>query len=317
MILSNNIDSLSGEGYTSTNPTLSLDESNSQFGSSKQGVWTNQTPTPIPPPPAEAEKPFSLTDWAGKGFFDRIDSLGGQSLQQSHTTGVPGDQLPYTVRGDSVISILLIACFVVFVLSVSRSMNFLTRQLKNFVFPTHNESAENGAGPVMHFLVFLVFVDCLTLAIGSYIIATSKLDAHFMLNGDILVIVAFFGLFVLYFLAKGLLYRLVNAVFFDGKRNLQMTHTFILLAAAEGVLLFPMVLLQVYFDLTEEKAIYYFGFVLILNKLLSFYKGWHIFFRQNGGVLQTFLYFCALEMVPLLAFVGIWLMTIDLLKINF
>ena len=228
-----------------------------------------------------------------------------------------GVQLPYKVRGDSAISILLIACFVVFILSTSRSLGYLTRQLKNFFFPTHNDSSENGAASVMPFLFFLMFVDCLTLAIGSHILATDILDAHFRLNSDIFVIGAFFGLFVLYFAVKDLLYRLTNTIFFDSKRNLQMTRAFIFLAAAEGVLLFPMVLLLVYFDLTEKKAIYYFIFVLILNKILSFYNGWNIFFRQNGGTLQTFLYFCALELVPLLAFGGIWLMTIDLLKINF
>lgn len=264
-----------------------------------------------------ADKPYSLEDWAGKGFFDHLDSLGKQTTLQESTMGVAGVQLPYKVRGDSAISILLIACFVVFILSTSRSLGYLTRQLKNFFFPTHNDSSENGAASVMPFLFFLMFVDCLTLAIGSHILATDILDAHFRLNSDIFVIGAFFGLFVLYFAVKDLLYRLTNTIFFDSKRNLQMTRAFIFLAAAEGVLLFPMVLLLVYFDLTEKKAIYYFIFVLILNKILSFYNGWNIFFRQNGGTLQTFLYFCALELVPLLAFGGIWLMTIDLLKINF
>lgn len=264
-----------------------------------------------------AKESYHLKDWADRGFFDSMDSLGTQNVQRANALGVAGEQLSYTVRSDSAISILLLACFVVFVLSTSRSIGFLTRQLKAFVFPTHNDNTENGATAVMPFLVFLVFVDCLTLAIGSYVIATNMLDARFRLNSDIYVIGALFGLFVLYFVVKRMLYKMVNAVFFDSKRNLQMTHTFIFLAAAEGVLLFPMVLLQVYFNLTEKKALIYFGLVLILNKLLSFYKGWNIFFKQNGGTLQTFLYFCALELVPLLALVGIWLMTIDLLKINF
>ena len=317
MTQSNTNDSLFGDGYFSTDPAFSLDESNSQFGSSKQEVWTNQTPTPLPPPPAEAGKPFGLTDWVEKGFFYCEDSLGWQNVQKGHTIGVAGEQLPYKVRGDSAISILLIACFVVFVLSISNSMRFLVRHLKNFFFPSYNDSVENGMATVMPFLVFLVFVDCLTLSLASHVVATEMMHAHFPMDSDILVIIAFFGMFVVYFTAKGLLYKVVDSVFFDDKRNLQMMHAYLFLAAAEGVLLFPMVLLLVYFGLAEEKAIFYFVIVLILNKSLSFYKGWNIFFRQNGGVLQTFLYFCALEMVPLLAFVGIWLLTIDLLKINF
>jgi hypothetical protein len=89
------------------------------------------------------------------------------------------------------------------------------------------------------------------------------------------------------------------------------------LTAGEGVLLFPLVLLQVYFDLSLESAAVYFIFVLILNKFLTFYKSWIIFFRQKSVFLQNILYFCALEIAPLLAFGGALVMTIELLIIKF
>ncbi|MDE6689035.1 MAG: DUF4271 domain-containing protein, partial [Prevotella sp.] len=79
----------------------------------------------------------------------------------------------------------------------------------------------------------------------------------------------------------------------------------------------PLVLLLVYFNFDAEKALFCFVVILILNKLLTFYKCWSIFFRQNGGILQTFLYFCALEITPLLAFAGAWLAMTDFLKVNF
>ena len=81
--------------------------------------------------------------------------------------------------------------------------------------------------------------------------------------------------------------------------------------------MYPLVMLQVYFDLSLENAAVFFVIVLILNKILTFYKSWIIFFKQKGLFLQNILYFCALEITPVLAFCGTWLMIINKLKVNF
>jgi len=83
------------------------------------------------------------------------------------------------------------------------------------------------------------------------------------------------------------------------------------------MLFFPAVLVQVYFDLGIENVIYYYVLVLFLAKILTFYKSWAIFFRQSGVYMQTFLYFCALEIAPLLGFAAALWWIADLLKINF
>ena len=59
----------------------------------------------------------------------------------------------------------------------------------------------------------------------------------------------------------------------------------------------------VYCGLTLVKLIYKAGIyllcVLMVVKLLLFYKCFIIFFKRLGSFLQFFLYFCALEVVPL------------------
>ena len=89
------------------------------------------------------------------------------------------------------------------------------------------------------------------------------------------------------------------------------------LSAMEGIVLFPIVMLQSYFGISVQSAIIYAAIVLILVKLLTIYKCFVIFFRQNGAVLQIILYFCALEIVPMLALAGFLVMIVDYLKINF
>ena len=132
-----------------------------------------------------------------------------------------------------------------------------------------------------------------------------------------MVVAVFFAAFICYFAAKWILYSLVNEVFFGSKKRLQWNQVFLMITAIEGVLLFPAVLLIVYFNLEVEKVIFYLIFVLLLNKILTFYKSWGIFFQQKGFSLQFFLYFCSLEITPLLVFGGLWLMIVNSLKVIF
>jgi len=83
------------------------------------------------------------------------------------------------------------------------------------------------------------------------------------------------------------------------------------------VLLFPAVILQAYFGLSIQNVEIYFIIVLIIVKILTIYKCYVIFFRQSVVKLQIILYFCTLEIVPLLAFWGALVITANNLKINF
>ena len=85
----------------------------------------------------------------------------------------------------------------------------------------------------------------------------------------------------------------------------------------EGVVMLPLGLLQVYFNMSIESVMTYFIAVLIFVKLLTFYKCYIIFFRRTGVFLQIILYFCALEIIPLAAVWGAMVMMGNYLKINY
>ena len=93
--------------------------------------------------------------------------------------------------------------------------------------------------------------------------------------------------------------------------------TKLFMSSMEGVVFLPAVLLQAYFDMTEKNVVIYFIIVLIIVKILTFFKCYVAFFRRNVVKLQIILYFCALEMVPLLAFWGALDFVTNSLKINF
>ena len=117
-------------------------------------------------------------------------------------------------------------------------------------------------------------------------------------------------------MVKKIVYHIVDWVFFNAKKIDQWSKSGLILTAMEGVLLFPVLLLQVYFGLSLQTAIIYTVAVIILVKLLSFYKCYAIFFKHGGGIVQNILYFCALELMPLLALAGILFITGNNLKVN-
>ena len=230
--------------------------------------------------------------------------------------GEPGTPQPYSVRGDDMVTLLLLLCFVFFAVSLARSGQFILHQAKDF-FLVHHEEDDGDLPTYMPFHVFMLMADCLLLGIFSYIIAAEYQDIQFLIESQSLVVIILCALFGLYFLVKWLLYSLVNSVFFGSNKKLQWDYAFLLLTAVETVTLFPLVLLIVYFDLSATIALFFFVFVILMNKILTFYKSWSIFFRQNNRSLQIFLYFCALELTPLLVFGGVWLSIVNVLKVNF
>ena len=89
------------------------------------------------------------------------------------------------------------------------------------------------------------------------------------------------------------------------------------ITAMEGLLLTPFVLLHIFGDLSLQITLIGVAFVIILAKILTFYKCYLIFFQRFGAILQIFLYFCALEMIPLVGLVGLLETFNEYLKINF
>ena len=231
--------------------------------------------------------------------------------------GVAGDPVPYKLRNDDLFSCLLLLCFVIFVVSISNARRFIVRQLKDFFYQTHNDDDITETSGELHFQFFLMLLACLLLAIISYQYTTTFITTNFVLSNDFFLVGLLSLVFAGYYLFKGAFYFFINFVFFTAKKNVRWLKVQLFLSATIGVLIFPAVLVMVYFDMSFQSCAFYYVFVFIFTKILTFYKSWRIFFDQKGGFLQNFLYFCALEIVPFLILCGGLVVLIDHLKINY
>lgn len=259
-----------------------------------------------------------MTSSTHLGFEPLInDSLLCAAQAHSSRFGVLGHPIPSQLGNDDLTTITLLLCFVTIAVSIAFAREFISRQLRNFFYEVHSEELNNITSNELRFEILLVVIDCMLLGIASYIAASEKIPGIFVRDTVFTNIIILSALFCGYFLCKWLMHFVVDPVFFGGKKTIQLFKVQLFITACSTTLTLPLVMLLVFFDLSVEKCIFYFCGVLILNKILTFYKCWFIFFRQKGFFLQTFLYFCALEITPLLAFSGVWLMTVNNLKINF
>ncbi len=264
------------------------------------------------------QKKFQLTDFkfAEEGYFkgNKYFKLGRGN---SHSDGVSGILAPYAVSNDNTVAALLLGCFVMAMVAFSLSRNFLERQTKGFFRISRSKESLAETDSEVRFLSILLAQTSLLGSILYYFFARNNGSGRLESESQIAAIGCFFGIFVAYFLFKYLVYGFVNWVFFDRKNNVQWKRSQLFLSSLEGVLLFPVVLLLVYFSLSLNAALIYTLIVMLIIKMLAFYKGYTIFFKRIGASLQIILYFCALELMPLMVLWGVLFITDNYLIINF
>jgi len=265
--------------------------------------------------PGKSFHDVSLPQYYKESFFSK-DSLFHPELPGGRL-GVSGDPVPYTIAGDNFFTSLLLCCFILSVVACSQSRRFIARQAKNFFFVSHdNYTTITETSSEIRFQIFLVLQTCLLLAFGFFFYTQAYVGGTFVLE-PYQIIGIYSGVIAIYIALKFLAYWFTDWLFFDKKKNEQWLKSLLFIISTEGVALFPMVVLQAYFNLSMQSAIVYASIIIVFIKILTFYKTYIIFFHQKGSFLQNILYFCGLEIVPLLFTWGVLVTNNSYLEINF
>ena len=191
--------------------------------------------------------------------------------------------------------------FFLMVWTIARGWRFLMMGMKDFfrdrvrdnLFAERTDTEMNGR-------IFLFFQTCFLLGILFFDYTQERMTEVFNNVSPYLILGVGVGSCCLYYLLKVLLYACVNNVFFDRERASRWTEAYLLSVFVLGMALLPLVLLVVYFDLSFGNLRVLFILILGMAKILLFYKCFRIFFNCLTGGLHLILYFCALEILPLL-----------------
>lgn len=250
-----------------------------------------------------------------ESFFAR-DSMFHSELRGGRL-GVAGDPIPYTIAGDSLISGILVLCFLMSTLAISKLRHVVSQQIRRFLpIAAKGQTQLTETSEEFRFQVFFVLATCLMLALDYFLYFHISQKNTFTLP-EYQVIGMYVGILVCYFSIKFILYTIVGAVFFNRRDNEQWLKSYLFLISLEGVLLFPAIMLTAYFFISQQVIEIYTLITVVFIKLLTIYKYKSIFFEKKGGFLQIILYFCALEVIPLLALMGTLNMVSHYLNINF
>ena len=261
-------------------------------------------------------KAVNLPQYYRENFFSN-DSLYHEELSAQEYYGMAGDPIPYSYANDHLVTSLLIIGFLLIAFTFSRMSNFIVGQAKNFIRPSKNSLSLSETSGEIYMQIILTGLTCIVYALLYYLYATEFLASTYVTSSEYALLGIFLGVFVVFYLLRFGLYTMVNNLFFDSDRNKKFLTSLLYISSLEGLLLYPALALMAFMHLPAQNAIWYCIIVLILVKIMTFYKSFTIFFKQNDLFLQIFLYFCALEMVPLMTLWGGLSVIVDILKINF
>lgn len=220
--------------------------------------------------------------------------------------GVIGGELtPYLLSDDEWITGILIGCFVITACVLSQGKILLLQSLRK-LFSTHEIGHLFHKQPAIdsYFLTLLTLQTCLLVSIlllkfqsDGFVISTTE---RLTTSASSILLACYSLVTVLYCIAKRYIYRFINWIFFDKAKNNLWTDAYFFILSIFGMLLLPVTLLAVYGNLPFHLSIIIPVFLFFLMNLIFIYKCFSIFFSQLHGSFYLFLYFCTLEILPLL-----------------
>ena len=212
--------------------------------------WSEQPDTLHMPghPKGKSFRDASLPQYYRESFFSK-DSLFHPELTGGRL-GVAGDPVPYSIASDNLITGLLLGCFILALLALAKSREFIIRQAKNFFYVQRANTTEiTETSGELWVQLFLVVQTCLLFSIIFFSWQRTGVTDTFVLD-QYQVICIYTSVIAGYFILKMILYWGVGRVFFESKKIEQWSKSFLFLIAGEGLLLFPLVMLLSYFDIS-------------------------------------------------------------------
>jgi len=243
-----------------------------------------------------------------KGFFARDTLLWRDSLlfrdrrqETVPTAQLTGELLPETLQRNDAASGLLMATLLFLLVILHFSAKSLrVRCSKLFFDPNlHAESTEAETAEARRVHICFTFQTAFLLALLFYSYAQERWNFEVMTLSSLHLLGIYSAICLVLIIAKQYLTHLVNSIFFTHRQCRRWTENAMTIFAIESLVLLPLTMVAVYFDLPVKITCQGFMFVLLFVKSLTLFKSFTIFFRHFHGVLHLFVYFCALEALPI------------------
>ncbi|MDO4779465.1 MAG: DUF4271 domain-containing protein [Bacteroides sp.] len=204
-------------------------------------------------------------------------------------------------KNDVFVVVAIILCTILTTIAIANAKDVLWKQIKEFstnrevssIFET--ASIENSS-----YLSLLTTQFFLSSGVISYYILYYSNSEWVVKYSSWQIILSVGAIFLLYFIAKVTLYSYIGWIFFRGNIIDTWFKSYYTIIHALSIFLLPFLFATIYLNLSINTVLFTALGLLFLSKVLILYKLFNLFFKNIYTTLPLFLYFCALEIVPLL-----------------
>ena len=251
------------------------------------------------------------------GFFQRNPLIHPEVT--TNQTGFSGIPRSYQLWHDEWVTLFVLIIFLLLVIMLKRTRYNILSQTKDFFFPSKNTDKEDNAGISIKYQasLFMMFVLSVMGGLGMFIYTQRMLKLFLGQISPYMLIILYIFIWILYFVTKILLSRFVNWIFFDKTKIMAWQKACFFLITTESLLFFPVIITTVYFNLSPHISLWILLTIGVIIKILLLYKTFLIFFPKIHGTLHLIVYFCTLEIMPLLAVFKVLIRVTDELIVKF
>lgn len=238
-------------------------------------------------------------------FYD-YDFFAGDTLLHAEVPcrhyGFATTGTPFRMRHDGWSGVLLLVCLLLAASLVMRLRKRFREILRAVFLPIPGKTDEPIVDDPLRYSTRLVAVCLLSLTAAMVTFTYIQHDTGFYLFSETpyILFAAFFLLWIVYFLVKKMMTNFVNWIFFRSEKIFTWKRAYTFLYVAEAMLSLVLALVVVYQPIPPEKVLLLTFCLVILVKILLLYKTYQIFFPKMYGSLHLIVYFCTLEIMPLL-----------------
>lgn len=263
---------------------------------------------------APAESHFLYEDL---GFFQ------GDSLMHTevilHQTGFAGIPRAYLLWRDEWVVLFVLMCLVLLTMIQKRIRKQLSSEAKEFFLPSKNTTKKDKYDSEFEQLIPMLMALILSIMGGLGVFMYTQRKMHLFLGqtSPYTLIGIYIGIWVLYFLFKALLSSFVNWIFFDKTKQELWKKSSFFLFCVESLVFFGVIISTIFLNLSPAIPLWIILAIGLVIKLLHLYKTFQIFFPKFYGTLHLIVYFCTLEIMPLLAVFKILIRVTDELIVKF
>ena len=239
---------------------------------------------------------FAEVDWRAPNF---VDSVPHASMRLQ---GVAGDPVNYALRNDEFVTTPFIISFFLAALMIGKSWKLIKQSLSQLFGRQRikeNVRTEKTGKEWNRQAYFLVFT-CLLFSIFFFGYTQHFVTEVFNQVSPYKILSFYFFSLIVYYTSKLLIYRLVNNVFFEAWQIREWNETLLFYVFFIGLALMPVTLLGIFVEFDYQFLTTCLICILLFSKYLLFYRCKSIFFNKFKAFFHLILYFCTLEILPML-----------------